>query len=122
MRLLVDENLPPRLAALLNQAGHDAVHIRDLKLTSSPDTAILDAATTDHRTIVSADTDFGALLAHRRVSQPSVLLVREIVALPPSDLARTIADQLDDLQPHLERGAIVAFARNGVRIRALPLR
>ena len=30
MKLLIDENLPPRLAALLSEAGHDAAHVRHL--------------------------------------------------------------------------------------------
>jgi hypothetical protein len=30
VKLLVDQNLPPRLASLLVDAGHDAVHVRDL--------------------------------------------------------------------------------------------
>jgi predicted nuclease of predicted toxin-antitoxin system len=30
VKLLIDENLPPRLVALLSEAGHDAAHVRDL--------------------------------------------------------------------------------------------
>jgi predicted nuclease of predicted toxin-antitoxin system len=30
VKLLIDENLPPRLAMLISEAGHDAAHVRDL--------------------------------------------------------------------------------------------
>jgi predicted nuclease of predicted toxin-antitoxin system len=35
VRLLIDENLSPILAELLNAAGHDASHVRDLGLQST---------------------------------------------------------------------------------------
>jgi predicted nuclease of predicted toxin-antitoxin system len=37
VRFLVDENLSPQLARLLFVAGHDAVHVRDVGLTSADD-------------------------------------------------------------------------------------
>jgi predicted nuclease of predicted toxin-antitoxin system len=35
MRFLIDENVSPRVAALLRGAAHDAVHVRDLGLASA---------------------------------------------------------------------------------------
>lgn len=121
MKLLIDQNLPHQLATLLTQVGHDAVHVRDLELATAPDHVIVDKAIDDDRAIVSADTDFGALLAARRATRPSVLLVREIVGLPPAELARRIDAQHLSLEPYLKTGAIVAFTPEGVRVRSLPL-
>lgn len=44
MRLLVDNALPPEIAALLTTAGHDAVHVRALGLQDAPDTVIFQTA------------------------------------------------------------------------------
>lgn len=41
MKLLLDENLPPRLARLLGEDGHDAVHVRDLDAAGSSDPQII---------------------------------------------------------------------------------
>lgn len=122
MRFLIDQGLPPRVAELLGAAGHDAAHVRDLEASRAPDEVIVDLAVTQDRVIVSADTDFGALLAHRRASQPSVLLVREIADRRPAELVRMIVGQLDVLETHLAAGAIAAFTRKGVRVRRLPIR
>lgn len=122
MNFLIDENLSPRVAELLTKAGHDAVHVRDLQATSAPDSTIMALAMADNRVIVSADTDFGALLAQARTTEPSVILVREILELRPPDLVNIILNHLDVLEPHLSTGAIVAFAPAGIRVRALPLR
>ena len=65
MRFLVDNALSPALAVLLTDAGHDAVHVRSLNLQHAQDIAIFEQAAGDDRVVVSADTDFGTLLATR---------------------------------------------------------
>ncbi|MFB9961178.1 DUF5615 family PIN-like protein [Sinosporangium siamense] len=122
MKFLVDENLSPRVAELLNKADHNAIHVRDLRATSAPDTTIMELAVASGRAIVSADTDFGALLAHTRATEPSVILVRELIELRPPDLVDVIVANLAVLDSHLQAGAVVAFSTRGIRVRALPLR
>ncbi|GAB1822890.1 DUF5615 family PIN-like protein [Herbidospora sp. RD11066] len=122
MNFLIDENLSPRVAELLSKAGHDAVHVRDLHATSAPDVTIMELAVHGGRVIVSADTDFGALLAYSRATEPSVILVRELIGLRPPELVNIILANLEVLQEHLESGAVTAFSPNGIRVRALPLR
>jgi predicted nuclease of predicted toxin-antitoxin system len=72
--------------------------------------------------IVSADTDFGALLAHTRETKPSVILVRALVDRRPPALAGILIANLDTVSEHLEGGAIVAFTHADIRVRTLPLR
>jgi predicted nuclease of predicted toxin-antitoxin system len=122
VRFLVDENLSRSLADLLAKAGHDAVHVRDLEAAGASDSAIMVLAVGDDRIIISADTDFGALLAHSRAAKPSVILVRALVDRRPPELAAIIVANLDVLEEHLRSGAIAAFTRSDIRVRSLPLR
>ncbi len=122
MRFLVDENLSRSLADLLAKGGHDAVHVRDLEAAGATDSAIMALAVADERIIISADTDFGALLAHSRATKPSVILVRALVDRRPPELAGIIIANLGVLEEHLRSGAIAAFTQSDIRVRALPLR
>ena len=44
MRLLVDANLSPAVAAQLRDAGHDAVHVIDVGLATATDPKIVEHA------------------------------------------------------------------------------
>jgi len=66
VRLLVDANLSPRVAAHLNGAGFEAVHVADVGLLTAADDVILTYADSNGLVIVSADTDFGELMAASR--------------------------------------------------------
>jgi predicted nuclease of predicted toxin-antitoxin system len=121
MRLLIDENLSPRAARLLREAGHDAAHVTDVGLGNTDDAEILDAATDDARAIVTADTDFGALLAARGTSSPSVVMLRSSDHLTPDEQARLIVTVLARVGDELEQGAIASVTTERVRLRNLPL-
>jgi predicted nuclease of predicted toxin-antitoxin system len=122
VKLLVDENLPPRIAALLVDVGHDAVHVRDLDAPGASGPEIIALALADARTIISADTDFGALLAATGATDPSVILVREVIDRRPPDLVELLVSCLEQLEPQLQAGAMVAVTPSGFRVRRLPLR
>lgn len=121
MRLLIDENLSPRVARLLREAGHDAAHVTEVGLGDTDDAVIVDAAADDARAIVTADTDFGALLAARGNSSPSVVMLRSSDHLTPDEQARLIVTVLARLGDELEQGAIASVTPERVRLRELPI-
>ncbi len=76
MKFLVDESLQRHVAGLLVENGLDAVHVSDIGLRGAPDEKVLAAADEDSRILITADTDFGTLLALSGAAQPSVILLR----------------------------------------------
>ena len=77
MRFLIDENLSPRICALLTAGGHHATHIRDYGMASASDQQVIAKAAAEGRTLITADRgDFGRELALTHVVEPSVILLR----------------------------------------------
>jgi predicted nuclease of predicted toxin-antitoxin system len=121
MRFLIDNNLSPLLAEILKTAGHDAVHLRDLGMKGSPDPVVLEFARSDNRILISADTDFGGLLARERASSPSFLLIRRLAGRRAAEQAALILANLDPVADDLASGAVVVLGDEWIRIRRLPL-
>lgn len=122
MKFLLDENLSPRIAEILAEVGHDAIHVRDIALRSSPDEQVLEAAREAGRVIISADTDFGDLLAASNAAGPSVLLLRRQGQRRAQEIAALIVVNLDAVADDLESGAVVVADDDRMRIRSLPFR
>jgi hypothetical protein len=53
VRLLIDANLSPKVAAALCKAGLESVHVGDVGLLTAPDRGILDYAAANALVIVS---------------------------------------------------------------------
>ena len=121
MRLLLDENLSPAVSGYLVEAGHDVVHVRDRGLTSATDEVVFARAVVEKRVLVSADTDFGTLLARSGAAKPSVVLIRRTVGRRAAQQARLLIDNLPEVQDDLEVGAVVVFGEKTIRIRRLPI-
>ena len=122
MRLLVDNAaLSPIVASGLREAGHDVVHARDGGLQAADDETLLFLAEREERVIVSADTDFGALLALRRMPKPSFVLLRRTMGNRPDQVVQLLRGLLPRVSPELEAGAIVTITENRIRIRTLPV-
>ena len=76
MRLLIDASLSPEVAVALGKAGLESVHVCDAGLLTAPGRSILEYAADNALVIVSADSDFGELLAASRgATRPSVILL-----------------------------------------------
>ena len=121
MRLLVDNALSPTVAQALRDAGHDAVHLRDLGRQHDSDDAVFALADAEARTVVSADTDFGTLLAQREARRPSVVLLRRLEGRRPLDQAALLVGILARVAADLDAGAVVVVDSERVPVRPLPI-
>ena len=121
VKYLIDNALPPLLAELLAKAGHDAVHVRAYAMQAATDEVILARALAEDRVVVSADTDFGAILANQAANRPSFILFRDPNLLVASDYAAMLLPALTVLEPELMSGCVAVFRKGRLPVRRLPL-
>ena len=120
MKIIVDMCLSPKWVDALNAAGFDARHWSSLGAGDAPDSSIFDFARQDDSVILTADLDFGALLAGARSGKPSVVQLR----LPRISLEKAREPTLGALtqfRSEIEAGALVTIDAVSARVRILPI-
>lgn len=125
MRFLLDENLSPRICVLVSGRGHEAVHVRDLGLTSAADREVLARAAADGLILVTADRgDFGRELAATRATEPSVVLLRQLpdVVRAADVCSLLLANLTIEVAAALDAGAFIVLTPQAIRVRYLPIR
>jgi predicted nuclease of predicted toxin-antitoxin system len=95
--------------------------VASLGLQAAADEVVMEAARQDARILVSADTDFGALLAASHASSPSMVLVRRIAGRRVDDLAGLLLANLPEVEEDLMAGSVVVIGEDSLRVRRLPI-
>jgi len=121
LKFLIDNALSPDVATALNRVGHDAVHVRDRGIRDSDDETVFDCAAREGRVIVTADTDFGQILARRNVNRPSLIIFRRRTERRPERQVALLLRNLPGIVDALADGSVVTFEQIRIRIRGLPL-
>lgn len=88
---------------------------------SAPDPEIMEAAAQGGQVFLTADADFGALLALGSHATPSVVLLRSADHLRPAEQAELLIANLPSISDDLEKGAIASLTRDRLRVRELPI-
>lgn len=90
MKLLLDENLSPKVAErLAHEDGIDACHVRDRGLLAATDREVLECAFTEDRVLVTSNVRDFLKLARAREVHPGIIMLED-GALPRDDQLRLI--------------------------------
>lgn len=121
MKFLIDNALPPILAELLRANELDARHVREYGMQQASDQEILERARKESRIIVSADTDFGTLLALENANSPSFVLFRNPELVTAAHYQESLLQVLSVAGNDLTAGCVITVRPGRLRIRMLPL-
>ena len=120
MKLLIDMNLSPIWAEILDRFGYEAIHWSAIGEPTDKDTVIFDWARQHGFAIITLDLDFGTLLAQSGSKSPSVIQIRrEDVA--PDQLQAPLQAVLQTYEKEIAEGVLIVLDELKVRLRMLPI-
>ncbi len=101
MHFKIDENLPPLVAELLREAGHDVRTVYDQGLRSCADPQLLRACQTEGRALLSLDLDFSNILVYPPEHYAGLIVLR-----PRKPGAHAVATLVRRLLPQVGKIAV----------------
>lgn len=113
--------MPLSFAEILNELGHEAVHVFDVGLNETDDAIILEYARKNGQIIITFDLDFSRLVAIGNLRLPSVITFRTDT-MTPALFRQVMVRHLEELQEALTVGAMVTITNRNIRVKRLPVR
>jgi predicted nuclease of predicted toxin-antitoxin system len=114
MKFAVDAHLPPGLCAVLQAAGHDAIHTRQLTAQNRTTDEVLNALSLqEQRVVVTKDSDF--YHSHLLEGRPWKLLLVRTGNIRAGDLKALFERHLPEIIAALEQNSLVELDRQTVR-------
>ena len=120
VKILIDMNLPPKLADLLIQRKIDAVHWCKIGAPDAKDTEIMEYANKNNYIIMTCDLDFNILLSITRRVKPSIVQLRTQRFEIEKD-GEWLASVILRNAAELAKGAILSVDTKKSKLRLLPL-
>lgn len=112
-----DENLPIEVAALLRQAGHDALTVLDQSLGGEPDPRIAQVCRAEGRALVTLDLDFSDIRTYPPADYPGLIILRPATHTI-ANLTRLVTQVITLLSSESLVGRLWIVDETQVRIRA----
>ena len=75
MKFLVNLCLSPKILTFLKSLGHEAIRVNQVNMAKSEDREIFKYAIKNRMIILTADLDFGQILAYTTGNKPSVVYI-----------------------------------------------
>lgn len=120
MKIVIDMNLGLDWIGCLRDAGHEASHWLSIGRPDDDDADIMNWAAMNGHAVLTADLDFGTLLAASKAPWPSIIQLRTSKTLS-SYAGSIVIEALRQARFDVEAGALLTVHSDHVRIRPLPI-
>ncbi len=112
----IDENLPDELAAMLVEAGHDAVSVYDQHLEGEPDNVVSKVCREEKRAVVTLDVGFANVQNYPPAQYAGIIVLR-VRSQDKINILNTFHKALPLLESEPLIGKLWILDENKVRIR-----
>lgn len=117
IRLLLDENIPPRVALELVRSNYDVVHVKGAGMGGCTDSEVKEFALKESRCIVTLDSDFADIRNYPPGSHAGIIVLKLRYA-SSENVTRVLLGLLPRLlHISIEKGVLVSTNGESYRLR-----
>jgi predicted nuclease of predicted toxin-antitoxin system len=120
MRFLIDMNLSPGWVHFLAKEHIEAIHWSYVGAGTASDEDVMRWADEHDYVVLTADLDFGAILAATGRRKPSVIQIRSDL-IGPEAIGGILLTCIRTVEEPLSNGALISLEAARARVRILPL-
>lgn len=121
MKYLVDKALSPKTVKFLVDNEFDAQRVDEvISGTKVEDIRIFKYAINNNMVIITADLDFGKILAFTRLNKPSTIILR-LNDPRISNVNQKLIKNLPNIQNELQNGSLIIIEEYRIRVKSLPI-
>jgi predicted nuclease of predicted toxin-antitoxin system len=117
---LLSTALSPKTVQFLRERGHIAIRANEIGLADARDADLIKYAADNDMIVITADLDFGGILAYTKRKKPSVIIFR-LRDPSPDHVNFLLSLVLPQVEECLSEGSIVIVEDDKVRVRGLPI-
>jgi len=117
IKILADENISPKVVAYLRSIGLDVLDVKEQQWFGRADADLLHIAYSEHRFVLTHDSDFGDLAMNEGKPCYGILYLR-VKNLKPIHVIH-VCQQLFEKDPDLVPGTILVIRDSRVRMRVI---
>ncbi|MBM3745543.1 MAG: hypothetical protein FJW34_07080 [Acidobacteria bacterium] len=118
MKFKLDENLGPRTAGLIAEAGHDVATVAQEKLSGTSDARLFEICIAERRCLITLDLDFADVLRFPPHKTAGIAVLRLPRAASPGLLTGLVRSLLDALQSASIAGQLWVVEPGRIRVHA----
>jgi predicted nuclease of predicted toxin-antitoxin system len=107
-------------ADLLQEGGHDVVHLSSAGLQRLSDSLIVQKSLVENRIILTHDLDFGRIVALSQKQLPSVITFR-LSDMRPDKVNLNLLHVIRSYPKELDKGALITVTDRRIRVRQMPI-
>ena len=120
LKFLIDKALSPKTVDFLNSNGFEAVRVNQvIDKPKVSDKLIFEYAYKEEYVIITADVDFGKLLAFTKNKKPSVIILR-ITDQLISNVTKVLLNVIPQMENELGIGYLINIEDNRIKLVELP--
>lgn len=121
LSFLLDMGIPPKISRLLQEKGHESVHVSDIGMSTATDQELVQTAVKNNQTIITTDKDFSRLVMMNQEYDVSGVITVRLNNPTAEEISKRLRVLFDILKENEISASLITIQKTKIRRRPIHL-